>query len=169
MPKRRRWAPLPASSLAAGSITVTGTTTDVTLAQQTGSSSSYTANPPAPADLFAPGATLTVTATGAIVPAFTGAVVAPQPLADVVFPASISRAAPATITWTSGTRDTMWFLVASNNATPGAMLCTAPDNGSFTLTTNAIGLLPAAVTQHRVRACSRRCPRQHDSARSVSY
>lgn len=136
---------MPASSLAAGSITVTGTTSDVTLAQ--GSlNSPYTANPPAPADLFAAGATLTVTATGAIVPAFTGDVVAPQPLADVLFPGSISRAAPATITWTAGTSDTMWFLVASADATPGGMLCKAPDNGSFTLTTDAIGLLPPAVT-----------------------
>lgn len=139
-------ADMPSSSLAAGSITVTGTTSDVTLAQGT-PSSPYTANPPAPADMFAAGATLTVTATGAVVPAFTGDVVAPQPLADVVFPASISRAAPATITWTADTADTMWFLVASADATPGGMLCKAPDNGSFTLTTGAIGLLPAAVTQ----------------------
>jgi len=138
---------MPASSLAAGSITVTGTTSDVTLAQTNGSSSPYYASSQVPADLFTAGATLTVTATGAVVPAFTGGVVAPQPLADVVFPDSISRAAPATITWTAGTSDTMWFLVASADATPGGMLCKAPDNGSFTLTTNAIGLLPPAVTQ----------------------
>lgn len=138
---------MPASSLAAGSITVTGTTSDVTLAQQNGPNSPYYSNSATPADLFAAGATLTVTTTGAIVPAFTGDVVAPQPLADVVFPDSISRAAPATFTWTAGTSDTMWFLVASADATPGGMLCTAPDNGSFTLTTDAIALLPPAVTQ----------------------
>ncbi len=137
---------MPSSSLSAGSITVTGTTSAVTLAQSS-LTSPYTANPPAPADLFAAGATLTVTATGAVVPAFTGNVVAPQPLADVVFPASISRAAPATITWTAGTADTMWIGVASADATPGGMLCKAPDNGSFTLTTDAIGLLPSTLTQ----------------------
>lgn len=137
---------MPASSLAVGSITVTGTTSEVTLAQSS-LTSPYTANPPAPADMFAAGATLTVTATGAVVPAFTGNVVAPQPLADVVFPASISRAAPATITWTAGTADTMWIVVASAEATPGGIMCKAPDIGSFTLTTGAIGLLPATLTQ----------------------
>lgn len=139
-------ADMPASSLAAGSITVTGTTSDVTLAQDM-ADDPYTPTAPTPTDLFAAGATLTVTATGGVVPAFTGDVVAPQPLADVVFPDSISRAAPAMITWTAGSGDTMWFLVASANATPGGMLCKAPDNGSFTLTTDAIGLLPAALTQ----------------------
>jgi hypothetical protein len=139
------------SSLAAGALTVTGTTSDLTLAQNS-PNAPYTASSGVPADLFAAGATLTVTATGAVVPAFTGDVVVPQPLAGVVFPGSISRAAPATITWTAGTGDTMWFLVASGDATPGGMLCKAPDNGSFTLTTNAIGLLPPAVTKLTIAA-----------------
>lgn len=139
-------ADMPATSLAAGTITVTGTTIDVTLTQSD-VGDPYLPPVVPPNDLFAAGATLTVTATGDVVPAFTGDVVAPQPLEDVVFPASISRAAPATITWTAGSGDTMWFLVVSANRTSGGMLCKAPDNGSFTLTTGAIALLPAALTQ----------------------
>ena len=86
-----------AMSLSAGSITVTGTTTDLALAQGS-ADDPYTPTTETPADLFAPGATLSVTATGDVVPAFAGDVVAPQPLEDVVFPDTLSRSAPATIT-----------------------------------------------------------------------
>lgn len=144
-------ANMPATSLSAGTITVTGTTSDVALAQL-GDDAPYIPTEQTPADLFAAGATLTVTATGDVVPAFTGDVVAPEQLADMVFPASISRAAPAAFTWTAGDGDAMWIVVTSATSTPGGMLCKATDTGSFTLTTDAIGLLPPTLTQLTVIA-----------------
>ena len=136
----------PGSSLSAGSITVAGTTTPLTLAQDA-PGDVYTPAVEPPSDLFAAGATLTAAATGGVVPAFSGSVVAPAPLANVAFPASLSRAAPATVTWTAGSGSTVWIFVNSATTTEGALLCRTTDDGTFTLTPAALALLPAALTQ----------------------
>lgn len=134
-----------AASLSAGSITITGTTTSLTLAQED-PGDVYTTSTLPPADLFAAGATLTVTATGDTVPAFTGTVVAPEPLADVVFPASLSRASSADVTWTADSGSAVWVFVNSATETEGAILCRTTDAGSFTLTPAALAILPATLT-----------------------
>lgn len=136
----------PATSLPAGTITITGTTAAVTLVQA-GQGEVYSPNAPAPTDLFTAGATLTVSGTGATVPAFTGTVTAPAKLENVAFPSTLSRSAPATITWTAGTGTAMWFLLTTSG---GAMLCRGPDNGSFTLTTAALALLSSTATSARI-------------------
>lgn len=136
------------SSLAVGTVTITGTTSPVTL-ERPGVKGLYRPNAAVPTDLFTDGAQLMVHATGATVPEFTGTVTAPTPLANVVFPTALSRSAPATITWTQGSGTTMWFLLLSEEAT---MLCKGPDNGSFTLTTGALALLPASTTSARIYA-----------------
>jgi hypothetical protein len=138
-----------ASSLGAGTITITGTAIDLTLTQdETGDV--YTAGS-TPADLMTPGATLTVSATGATVPAFTGTVTAPE-LFDTTFPMSLSRSNPVTLTWTAGSATAAWFLFTAES---GAMLCRGPDSGSFTVTQAAFALMPASadtamITGYRV-------------------
>lgn len=139
----------PGSSLAAGSITVTGTATTVTLAQEQ-PGEVYRPSAITPADLFTAGDTLTVTSTGATVPAFSATVVAPADIGTVAFPASLSRSAPATMTWTAASADSLMILVTSTTTTPGAMLCQAPDTGTFTFSTAALALLPAALTEVQI-------------------
>jgi hypothetical protein len=136
----------PASSLDAGSITITGTSTPLTLVQEA-AGKVYTTTQSVPDDLFSPAATLTVTATGGTVPAFTGGVTAPAPLDSLVIPSSISRATPATITWTAGSGNEVWVLVAALNGAARGMLCRTTDSGSFTLTEAAIAQLPATTTE----------------------
>jgi hypothetical protein len=136
----------PAASLSAGAITITGTTEPLTLTQPS-AGEVYVPDGDPPTNLFEPGATLTVAAAGDAVPAFTGTVVAPVPLADVVFPVALSRASSATVTWTADTAPAMWLLVNSATATEDAMLCRTTDTGSFTLTPAALALLPTPVTK----------------------
>ncbi len=139
----------PGSSLAAGAIAITGTTAPITLAQER-DGDVYVPTSPPPPDLFTAGETLTVTSTGATVPAFSGSVVAPVELGAVGFPAPLARSAPATMTWAAGAADFMIILIASATSTQGAILCRVPDTGSFTLSPAALALLPAAVTEVRI-------------------
>lgn len=136
----------PASSLDAGTISITGTTEPLTLVQEE-PGDVYVA-PESPTDVFVPGATLTVTTTGGQVPAFTATVTAPQPL-TITTPTTYSRAAPPTFTWGAGTGSSeLWILLQSaTTAAPGGILCRVPDTGSYTMTTAALALLPAGVTQ----------------------
>src|SRR5258705_8882731 len=105
-----------------------------------------------PNDLFTPGATLTISAAGeaAGVPAFTGDVITPGPLANVTFPASISRGAtPTIVTYTAGTSDEVWGWVLALGAGGGTDLvfCRTTDTGSFTFPAAALGMIPAADAQ----------------------
>ena len=138
----------PTASLDAGSITIAGATTPLTLVRDTAADIYMTADEP-PEDLFAPAAQLTVTATGATIPAFTGSVTAPAPLAGVVFPTAISRAAPPTITWTAGTANEVWiFMIAYVGANTGTvMVCRTTDTGSFGITPAAFAQLPVAASE----------------------
>ena len=144
----------PATSLAAGSIMVTGTQPGpITLAQDA-AGKPYSAVGTLPEALFAPGATLGVTTTGATVPAFTASVTAPVALPAVTFPATFSRTTGGTMTWAAGNGERMWMLVLSSSL-DAAMLCEAPDSGSFTLTPAALALVPsmteALVTIYRLK------------------
>ncbi|NVB82660.1 MAG: hypothetical protein HOV81_30060 [Kofleriaceae bacterium] len=134
------------TSLDAGGIAIDSATTSVLLTQRD-AGDVYTPAITPPTNVFAAGESLTVEATGGMVPAFNGTVTAPAMLADVVIPSPLSRSAPATITWTPGTATAMWILVTSDTATPGAMLCRTADSGSFTLTTSALALLPSTLTK----------------------
>lgn len=134
------------ASLSAGSIDITGTTEPLMLVQDD-PGDVYTTTTLPPTDLFSAGDTLTVTASGDEVPAFTATVDAPAPLANVGFPASLSRSAPATVTWTAGTANAVWLLLNSATVTEGALLCRTTDTGSFTMTPAALALLPSGVTK----------------------
>jgi hypothetical protein len=144
----------PSTSLAAGSIMVTGTLPGpITLAQDA-AGDRYSVVGTIPDVLFAPGATLGVSAAGGTVPAFTGSVTAPAALPVVNFPATFSRANGGTITWPSGNGDRMLMLVLSTSL-DAAMVCEAPDSGSFTLTPAALAIVPtmteAFVTIYRLK------------------
>lgn len=135
------------TGFSAGNISITGTTEAITLVPNTATPVDYDPVATLPADLFAPGATLTVAAAGATVPAFNATVTAPAVLENTVVPATISRATPPSITWTAGTADEMWIWIipfVGNGET--VIWCRAPDNGSFALTTAITGLVPAQAT-----------------------
>jgi hypothetical protein len=138
------------SGLSAGVITVTGTTAPVTATPDSATPPVSYDDGTTPDDLFAPGAQLTVSAAGEPLglPAFTGTVVAPDPLANVTFPASISRTAPTIITYTAGTSDEVWAWILGIGSAEGDLIfCRTTDTGSFTFPTAAIAMLPGTVTQ----------------------
>lgn len=128
----------------AGAITVAGADAPITL----------TPDGPAPearysgaSATWAPGATLTVTAAGGDVPAFSGQVVAPAALDAFIAPSSLSRSQPATIDWTAGDGDAVWiwiYTVGATTATEHVLRCTVPDTGSATVPAEALALLSAA-------------------------
>lgn len=137
------------TGVSAGVITVTGTTAPITATPGGAPPAvSYDAGE-LPDDLFEDGATLTITAAGADVPAFTGSVVAPAALAGVALPTEVSRAAPPTITWTAGAADEMWIwmLGLGGGGHPRLLWCRVPDSGSYAVPADAVALLPTAVTQ----------------------
>lgn len=133
----------PATSLDAGSVMITGTTSTVALAPDD-PGDVYTPTTQLPNDLFTAGATVTATASGATVPAFTGTVTAPARLGGLVPPTAYSRSSATTLTWTAGTGDAMWLLFTS---TGGSLLCRVPDTGSYAVPGAAFALLPTQVTQ----------------------
>jgi len=138
------------NGLSAGDITVTGTTVPLTLSPDgTTPPVNYSSTPSPPDDLLTPGATLTITAAGAAdVGAFSGTVVAPDPLAGVTLPTEVSLTNATTVTWTAGTADEMWAWVLGigGGANSDVVWCRMPDNGTFTFPSAALGMLPAADT-----------------------
>lgn len=139
------------SGLSAGVITVTGTTSPITVTPDSATPPVSYDDGTVPADLFAAGAQLTVSAAGepAGLPAFTGSVTAPDPLANVTFPATISRSAPTIITYTAGTADEMWAWILGIGGGGGGSLvfCRMPDTGSITFPAEAVAMLPSTATQ----------------------
>ena len=109
----------------------------------------YTTAPnPLPSPLFTTGATLTVTAPGADFPAFNTTLTAPAAVAGFTPPTTISRAAGYHATWTTGAGPLIWvFVVIPIGSAEDLLLCEVPDNGSYTVTSTALGLIPASATQ----------------------
>lgn len=138
------------TGLSAGPIDVTGTSAPIMLVPSSASPPvmySPMPNPP-PADLFAPGDSITMTAAGSEVPAFTGSVVAPAVIEGAAFPAAVSRATGGTVTWTARTADEMWLWLAapSQAGTIDLLWCRMPDSGSFAIPPAGVALFPASAT-----------------------
>jgi hypothetical protein len=130
----------------AGTLTVTGTTTSLTLTP--GTDDHYVSSPSVPTDLFAAGATLHVAAAGSPeFAAFAGDVTAPSTVAGFTAPTSISIAAGTTLTWTAGTSSVMQLVIAAFVGQTAAILfCRVPDNGSYAVPHSSLALLPAGAT-----------------------
>jgi len=130
----------------AGVVTIAGTLVDVIATPDAMVPVNYGTGT-LPTDLFTPGSTLTVTAAGATVPAFTGSVIAPAALAGVALPTAISRAAPPTLRWTAGAGDEMWsWVLGISMGGVSLVWCRMPDTGTFAIPTAALGLIPTTVT-----------------------
>jgi hypothetical protein len=130
----------------AGTITITGTASTITLDPHgTAPSVSYSSGPPVPDPAFTAGATLTFTAAGGPdVGAFTATTTAPETLAGYTPPTTISRAG-YTATWTAGTA-TIWVIMALVNPSSGdgnVVVCAVDDTGSFTIPASTFAMIPA--------------------------
>jgi hypothetical protein len=138
----------PKGSLDAGSISISGTTSAVTLTAS-GSPLQYSAGGTLPFPLFTSGATITMSAAGgADIPAFNGTTTAPADIAGFSRPTSLSRAG-YTATWTAGSSPRFWVLLAAVDATftNGVdVVCEVPDSGSFAIPATTFALLPTNLT-----------------------
>lgn len=126
----------------AGTIEITGTTAPITLTPTgTAPNVSYNDGEP-PQDIFAPGAAISIEASGGDVAAFTANLTAPTALAGYTPPATISRANGATLTWTAGSGTGVWVIMVAEET---IVLCKVPDSGSYTLTPANLALVPPST------------------------
>jgi len=155
------YAPLtaPGGTKNAGTITVTGTMVPVVTLTPTPMPPyvgySYTPNP-LPVDLYPVGAVVQFTGWGGPdVPAFSDLVIAPPPVTGAVFPASLSRSAPATVTWVPEVSTSLWIWIAAfdpGGSSQHTLFCIprAGDTGSYTVSPAALSLIPPAETMGAV-------------------
>jgi hypothetical protein len=147
-------APPPAPPFAsAGTLTLTGGTHTLTVAPM--ANGSYSQLVDATQTLWSGGETLTLTASGATVPAFSTSVTAPAPIV-VAAPAApaggakltVSRSSDLTFTWTGGGGATVGGgISAVYGSTAESVTCTVPASaGTFTLPASLIAQLPASPT-----------------------
>jgi hypothetical protein len=135
------------AGVSAGTVTITGTLAGLTLLPSSTPPINYMPANPLPADLFEAGATLSISAAGATVPAFSGTVEAPAVIGSPILPASLSRANGPTITWNAGQADEMWlWILPIIGNTTHLVWCRMPDNGSYTVSAPAMALIPAAAS-----------------------
>jgi hypothetical protein len=100
---------------------------------------------------FDAGATLAISAAGGPdVGAFSGNVVGPAPIANYTPPTSASRSADLTITWTASTSDSFHIYVVGISSSPQVLVCPTADDGSFTITKNALSLFGAGISHAQV-------------------
>jgi hypothetical protein len=131
----------------AGTIEITGTVAPLTL-EPMGTEGLIFYDSIVSDDLFEPGAILSVSASGAEVPAFSGEVTAPATLEDVQFPTSISRSKGATVTWTAADSSGMWLtIVAEGRDTRQGLLCRTDDTGTYQLSPEVVALISAGATE----------------------
>lgn len=138
----------PAATLDAGSISISGTLSPITLTASSGSSLSYHPTATVPYPIFSAGATITFAGSGGTgFPAFSGTVTAPADIAGFTKPTTLSRAG-YTARWTAGSGPMLWVLLAgvdgSFNGT--TVVCVVPDTGSFAIPASTFALLPAGDT-----------------------
>lgn len=118
----------------AGPMTLTGLTSTVTLTP-TGDGNYDTSGTPT-ANMFEPGATVTLTAAGADLPAFTVSTTAPVHLTPAI-PCPVEPVAgqDLIVTWDAGDGDLVrWEMISAFHAGDGPMvLCEGPDTGSLTV------------------------------------
>jgi hypothetical protein len=134
----------PSGGLSAGILHITGTTAPIVLTPS-GVPTKYDGSS-LPAPIFTPGATITVTADGAVFRAFTGTVRAPEPVADYTAPATISRASGFDVTWAHGDA-AMWLILQPPDETAGMLLCKLADTGSYTVSPAALALFPHGANE----------------------
>ncbi len=134
--------------LSAGTIAVTGTTTAYTLTPTgTAPNVHYTTSPQAAAPLFTTGATISITAAGADVPAFSGTVTAPAPLAGFTPPTTVSRSG-FTAAWTAGSGPKVWVILPGfDGSTTEILVCRVDDTGTFTVPPSSFALMSGADNQ----------------------
>lgn len=137
----------PMEGLSAGIVTITGTTSPIT-ATPTGAAPNVTYDTTTPANLFDPGATISVQAAGgADVGAFTASAVAPASVTGFTPPATLNRTNGTTLTWTAGSGPKMlvaFFGFSTQHIR--VVLCRVNDTGSYTLSASNLALMPAAST-----------------------
>jgi hypothetical protein len=139
-----------ARNVSAGPITVEGAFVPVS-AMPSGSTPpvDYTVTGADVGDLYDADAVLTITADGDPMglPGFSGSVQTPRQIGGAVFPTTVSRAAPPTITWVHQDSDEMWFWALVPTATGSAILwCRGEDSGTFTFPPEAFALLDPSAT-----------------------
>lgn len=134
------------ATLDAGSISITGTVSPVTLTAS-GSPLRYHAGSTVPYPIYSAGATIAFAgAGGADIPAFSGSVTGPAEVAGFTKPTSLSRAG-YTATWTAGSGPAFWVLVLGVDSTSATIvICRVSDTGSFTVPASAFALLPSSDT-----------------------
>ena len=140
-------APNPAVTISAGTITITGPATPVTLAP-TGEKPSVVYAPaifPVPADETS----LAMSATGADFPAFTADGLVPARIAGFTPPASLSRGSGYTAAWdTAGAGWRFRIEIVANPTSPSelyVMTCDVPDSGTYEIPAAAFALFPPAT------------------------
>jgi hypothetical protein len=105
----------------------------------------YSYEPPeVPGDIVDPGDLLTISATGAEVPAFSGMVTVPAPVAGFTPPAEVSRTADLPLEWeAAGANGMLIILIALGRGDATQIFCSTDDDGSFTVPAAALGEVPA--------------------------
>jgi hypothetical protein len=138
----------PSDGYGAGEIELSGTMQPISLDEQGDPPHvTYVASTEVPDPVFVPGAQLSVTAQGDIVPAFTASVIGPMPLEGWTPPSTLSRSGYS-ITWTPGTGSSIQLVIGADH--PGtadggaAILCILDDTGAFELPASTFALIPAA-------------------------
>ena len=133
-------------SIAAGTVSITGTATPITLIAA-GSPVAYMPDATLPDPAFVAGASLAVHAAGdpAGVPTFDGMVAAPAPLHGYTPPTSVSRGG-VTLSWTAVTGTSMQITLAGVGSTAMSplILCKADDTGSLAVPSDVFEWLPAS-------------------------
>jgi hypothetical protein len=136
----------------AGTVTITGVSSTLTL---THGAFGYTLADPLPDDLFADAATISVTATGDEVAAFSVSVGGVTPMVSPYVDATLGLVAGQAyaLTWTPGSTDArIQFLVNWNDichagAERYVLQCDVADTGAFTVPAAITGALPANFEQ----------------------
>ena len=134
--------------LSAGDIQITGLTAAVTLTPN--ENGFYSGPGGLPDDLFADGATITATAAGDEVDAFTLTTTGVEPLASSYVDASLGLVPgqPLDLTWTAGTSGARvqlrinWADICHAGAEWYILECDVPDSGSYSVPATVTGALP---------------------------
>ncbi|MGE0870339.1 MAG: hypothetical protein AB7P03_17370 [Kofleriaceae bacterium] len=136
----------PQAAMPAGDLEVTGGSQPITMPFFLGA---Y--NFMAEQAVFSVGSTLTVSAPGDVVPAFTANVDVPPRLGAVPIPSSISRSAGTTLTWTPGGASTAFISIVFKSSGDLRLLrCLTTDSGSFEISAQALALVPANVQSAQI-------------------
>jgi hypothetical protein len=137
----------PTAGYSAGTISVTGTNTALSLSPNgLAPSAYYTATPTPTYPLFDPATTIALSAPGTTdFGAFSATATGPAPVLGVTPPTSVSRSG-YTATWTAGSGPGFWVELVGFVGTSSAntLRCRVSDTGSFTVPPEAFALMPSA-------------------------